>query len=71
MNRRIVLQTVFRKQRQNERHEVQAGATGMRPLHPRRPHGRGELMARTTIDQLQHRRLAGMTTDERAEFDVA
>ncbi len=28
-------------------------------------------MARTTIDDLKHRRLAGMTTDERAEFDAA
>ncbi len=28
-------------------------------------------MARTTIDDVKHRRLASMTTDERAEFDAA
>jgi hypothetical protein len=28
-------------------------------------------MARTASDDLKHRRLAGMTTDERAEFDAA
>jgi ribosome-binding protein aMBF1 (putative translation factor) len=28
-------------------------------------------MTRTTIDDLKHRRLAGMTPDERAEFDAA
>ncbi len=28
-------------------------------------------MERTTIDDLKHRRLAGLTTDERAEFDAA
>jgi len=28
-------------------------------------------MARCTIDDLKHRRIAGMTTDKRAEFDAA
>ncbi len=28
-------------------------------------------MARTRIDDVKHRRLASMTTDERAEFDAA
>jgi len=28
-------------------------------------------MARTKIDDVKHRRLASMTTDERAEFDAA
>ena len=28
-------------------------------------------MARTTIDDVKHRRLASMTTDQRAEFDAA
>ena len=28
-------------------------------------------MARTTIDDVKHRQLASMTTDQRAEFDAA
>ena len=28
-------------------------------------------MERTTIDDVEHRRLSRMTTDERAEFDAA
>jgi hypothetical protein len=28
-------------------------------------------MGRTTIDDMKHRRLSSMTTDERAEFDAA
>jgi hypothetical protein len=28
-------------------------------------------MTRNTIDDVKHRRLAGMTTDQRAEFDAA
>jgi hypothetical protein len=28
-------------------------------------------MTRNTIDDVEHRRLAGMTTDQRAEFDAA
>jgi hypothetical protein len=28
-------------------------------------------MARTRIDDVKHRRLASMTTDQRAEFDAA
>jgi ribosome-binding protein aMBF1 (putative translation factor) len=67
---RIVLLTVFRKQRMNERSEVaRAGRAMQRCIDEQ--HGGGRLMARNSWQDLKGKRLRGMSAAERAEYDRA
>jgi ribosome-binding protein aMBF1 (putative translation factor) len=71
-DRRIVLLTFFRKQRQNERAEVERLRLAMANCVERGQHGRrGGPMTRMSWMDLKDKKIGAMTQAERAEYDRA
>ena len=69
-DRLIVLLTIFRKQRPNERAEVQRARWAMtRCITEQHTAEEGDPMTRTSLHDLKAHKLAAMTNEERAAFD--
>ena len=68
--RRIVLLTVFRKQRMNERHEVHRARDAMaKCLREGHSAEDGQRMTRVSWNEIKDRKLGSMTNAERAEYE--
>ena len=70
-DRRIVLLTTFRKQRQNERAEARRARRAIRRCLAEGQAPEEVVMARPTIEELRDGRLNTLSANERAEFEGA